>query len=40
MKDIKKVVIEDGNRREIAMGDDNIINDGWNGFPGAEIMTV
>tara|TARA_R100000655_G_scaffold105330_2_gene153439 strand:- start:11834 stop:13921 length:2088 start_codon:yes stop_codon:yes gene_type:complete len=34
-KDIKKVIIEDGQRREIAMGDDSIINEEW-GFPGAD----
>ena len=35
MKDIKKVIIEDGKRKEIAMGDDSIINEEW-GFPGAD----
>ena len=34
-KDIKKVIIEDGQRKEIAMGDDSIINEEW-GFPGAD----
>lgn len=37
IKDIKKVVIEDGNRREIAMGDDSIINEEY-AFPGSETM--
>jgi len=34
LKKIKKVVIEDGNRKEIAMGEDNIIDGEWN-FPGS-----
>ena len=37
IKDIKKVVIEDGNRREIAMGDDSLVNDDYI-FPGSETM--
>ena len=37
MKDIKKVIIENGQRREIAMSDDSMINDDFV-FPGSETM--
>ena len=37
MKDIKKVIIENGQRREIAMSDDSMINDDFV-YPGSETM--